>query len=108
MLVACRLAGLSALEAYYAGVSVGAMRGDAALLKGMAGERRRAPGMRTNAGQGLNGCQYRLGGAGTGGNFPIRRFAKRGPVLRASADGQSRIERRRRVSLPDENGSGGE
>ena len=36
------------------------------------------------------------------------RFAKRGPVLRASADGQSRIERRRRVSLPDENGSGGE
>ena len=41
MLVACRLAGLSALEAYYEGVSAGAMRGDAS--KGEDGEREAQP-----------------------------------------------------------------
>ena len=53
MLVACRLAGLSALEGHYAGVNARAMRADAELPQHTSASNRHAPPQISETGRGL-------------------------------------------------------
>jgi hypothetical protein len=72
MLVAYRLAGLSALERHYAGLNARTQFG-ATQRPSNRPMRQGGQGLcRTNADLSQNGCRCMLGGMGTGSNFPVQ------------------------------------